>query len=183
MTASPPVSANYDNHLIGCQSVIVDSSNTLWILDTGRAIDPSSKMLLTAVPGGPKLISVDLSSNVVTRTYTFPDTVAYPDSYLNDVRVDRTPSLSGLGSDGSQGVAYITDSSSEGRNGLIIVDLTSGESWRHLDNSARVRPLEQVLPFVQGQPLFYQSMPGQPYSRVAFGSDGIALGADGCVMS
>ena len=59
-SASPPVSANYDDYLIGCQSVIVDSSNTLWILDTGRAIDPSTQMLLNAVPGGPKLIAVDL---------------------------------------------------------------------------------------------------------------------------
>ena len=119
------------------------------------------------------------STDTVTQTHAFPDTVAYPDSYLNDVRVDRTPRLSGLTGNGSEGVAYITDSSSEGRNGIIVVDLTSGESWRHLDNDPRVRPLEQVLPFVQGQPLFYQNYPGQPYSRVAFGSDGIALGADG----
>ena len=136
-------------------------------------------MLLNAVPGGPKVLAVDLATNTVTRTYTFPNTVAYADTYLNDIRVDRSQGLSGLDSDGTQGVAYITDSSSEGRNGIIILDLTSGDSWRHLDGDPRVRPLEQVLPFVWGEPLFYMGMPGQPYSRVAFGSDGIALGADG----
>ena len=149
LTATPPVSANYANYLIGVQSVVVDSNNTLWILDTGRAIDPSTKMLLNAVPGGPKLVAVDLATNTITRTYTFPDTVAYPDTYLNDVRVDRTQGLSGLDSNGTQGVAYITDSSNEGRNGLIIVDLTSGQSWRHLDGDPRVRPLVEVVPMVR----------------------------------
>ena len=176
----PPTSASYVDYLIGVQSVVVDSNNTLWILDTGRVIDPSSKMLLPSVPGGPKLVEVDLATNAVTRTYTFPVNVAYQDSYLNDVRVDRTQGLSNLDSNGTQGVAYITDSSTEGRNGLIVVDLTSGNSWRHLDGDPRVRPLVEVTPYVWGQPLFYSGNPQTtPYSHVPFGSDGIALGADG----
>ncbi|KAL9055622.1 MAG: hypothetical protein Q9162_003432 [Coniocarpon cinnabarinum] len=179
-STTPATSASYSDYLIGVQSVVIDSSNTLLILDTGRAVDPASAMLLPAVPGGPKLVTVDLATNQVIRTYTFPVTVAYQDSYLNDVRVDRSPNLSGLNSNGSAGVAYITDSSTEGRNGIIVVDLTSGESWRHLDGDPRVRPLEQVTPYVWGQPLFYSSNPvTMPYGHIPFGSDGIALGADG----
>ncbi|KAM3459615.1 hypothetical protein NHJ6243_006731 [Beauveria neobassiana] len=178
MSTNPPTSANYDNYLIGCQSVIVDSQNVLYILDSGRAVDPDSGATLSAVYGGPKVIAVDLSTNKVIRTYRFPQTVVYSDSFLNDIRVDRTPGLSGLTSNGSEGVAYITDSSLEGRNGFVILDLTSGESWRHLDNDPRVRAQQQVVPWVHGNPVLF-APPGQPYSRAAIGSDGIALGADG----
>lgn len=78
---TPPTGKSDLNHFLGVQSVIVDSSNTLWVLDTGRAIDPISGALVTAKnPGGTKLISIDLATNRVTRTITFPPTVAYPDS-------------------------------------------------------------------------------------------------------
>lgn len=95
---------------------------------------------------------------------------------LNDVRFDLRPNQSGLS---SAGVAYITDSSTEGRNGIIVVDLTSGQSWRHLNNDLRLRPLEQVVPYVWGEPVYSVPSPGMPFSYLPFGSDGIALSADG----
>ena len=180
MSTTPPTAASFSNYFIGCQSVVIDSSNTLWVVDTGRAVDPGSRALLPAVPGGPKLVAIDVATNTVTRTYTFNTTVVYQDSFLNDVRVDRTTGLTGLNSDGSQGVAYITDSSNEGRNGIITVDLTTGESWRHLDGDPRVRPLEQVTPYIWGQPVFYiANAQTGTYSHTPQGSDGIALSADG----
>ncbi|KID59483.1 major royal jelly protein, partial [Metarhizium hybridum] len=177
MSTNPPTSANYADYFIGCQSVVVDNKNVLYILDAGRAIDPQTSVLLNAVPGGPKIVSVDLSTNEIIRTYTFPGSVVYGDSFLNDIRVDRTPGLSGLSGGGEEGVAYITDSSFEGRNGLVILDLTSGESWRHLDNDPRLRPQQQFLPFVHGSPVMFGS--SNQYSRATVGSDGIALSADG----
>lgn len=45
--------------------------------------------------------------------------------YLNDVRFDLNASLTPSG----QGVAYITDSSQEGRNALVICDLGTGKAW------------------------------------------------------
>lgn len=173
----PPTSVNYADRLIGVQSVVVDSADRLWILDTGRAIDPRSQMLTLAAPGGPKLIGVDLKSDSIFETITFPPTVAYPDSYLNDVRFDLRPNQSALS--GTKGVAYITDSSTEGRNGIVVVDLSNGRSWRHLNNDPRVRPSEQVVPYVWGEPLYTVSSPGMPFSHIGFGSDGIALSADG----
>ncbi|KAM3563402.1 hypothetical protein MY1884_001315 [Beauveria asiatica] len=77
MSTNPPTSANYDDYLIGCQSVIVDSQNVLYILDSSRAINPGSGALLSAVYGGPKVITVDLSTNKVIRTYRFPQAVVY----------------------------------------------------------------------------------------------------------
>jgi len=42
-----------------------------------------------AVPGGPKLIAMNITAgnDTVYKTYTFPSTVHYPDSYFNDLSV------------------------------------------------------------------------------------------------
>ena len=125
-TTSPPTAANYDNHLIGVQSVVIDSKDRLWILDTGRAVDSKTSAQVPSREGGPKLIGINLENDSVIKTITFPPTVAYPDSYLNDVRFDLRDGLSGI--NGTEGVAYITDSSSEGRNGVIIVDIGTGKT-------------------------------------------------------
>jgi hypothetical protein len=145
-TTVPPTGANYQNYLIGVQSVVLDAKDRLWILDTGRALLPDGTLVLASY-GGPKLIGVDISTNTIIKTIVFPATVAYGDSYLNDVRFDLRPSVSACG----EGVAYLTDSSSEGRNGIIIVDLGTGESWRHLDGIAEVRADRGFVPYVWGK--------------------------------
>ncbi|MCJ1234161.1 hypothetical protein MMC14_002119 [Varicellaria rhodocarpa] len=161
-TTVPATGADYQNYLIGVQSVVIDSEDRFWILDTGRALTPNG----TQVPasyGGPKLIGVNLSNDTIFQTIIFPTIVAYSDSYLNDIRFDLRPSLTPSG----LGVAYITDSSTEGRNGLITVDLGTGASWRHLDNTP------------QGEAVYSIPGPGLPASYLSFGADGIALSADG----
>jgi sugar lactone lactonase YvrE len=173
-TTHPPTSANYQNYLIGVQSVVLDPLDRLWILDTGRVLTADGT-LLNASPGGTKLVCVDISTDSVIQTIVFPSTVAFPDSYINDIRFDLRPQLTESG----KGVAYITDSSSEGRNGIIIVDLGTGESWRHLNNIPEVRAERGFVPFVWGQPLYYIPGPGMPLTTVPLGSDGIALSADG----
>jgi len=172
-TTSPATGANYANHFIGVQSVVIDSADRLWVLDTGRVEEPNGT-LVNAVFGGPKLVGINLNNNTVFQTILFPQTVAYADSYLNDVRFDLRANLTASG----KGVAYITDSSSQGRTGLIIVDLGTGESWRHLDNSPFVQPERQFLAYVWGRPL-YGYMPGLPEAFLTFGVDGIALSSDG----
>jgi sugar lactone lactonase YvrE len=112
----------------------VDARDRLWILDTGRALTQDGT-LVPASYGGPKLVGVSLANNSVFQTIVFPPTVAYADSYLNDVRFDLRAEVTESGG----GVAYITDSSSEGRNGIIVVDLGTGESWRHLNAASEVR--------------------------------------------
>ena len=173
-TTTPATGANYQNYLIGVQSVVIDSADRLWILDTGRNLEENGT-LVTASYGGAKLVGVNLTSNTVFKTIVFPDTVAFPESYLNDVRFDLRANLSGTS---GQGVAYITDSSVEGRTGLIIVDLGTGNSWRHLTASQYVQPDRQFLAYVWGRPL-YGFMAGQPANFLSFGVDGIALSSDG----
>ncbi|KIW11713.1 hypothetical protein PV08_11015 [Exophiala spinifera] len=170
----PAQSKGLADHLIGVQSVVVDAKDRLWILDTGRALLPNGT-LTTSQYGGPKLVGVDLANNTVFRTILFPPTVSYPDSYPNDVRFDLRASVTGSG----QGIAYITDSSSEGRNGIIVVDLGTGESWRHLENIPQVRPKPGFFVTVWGEPVYSNPGNGKPVSRLAFGSDGITLSNDG----
>lgn len=68
--------------LISVQSVVVDPADRLWILDTG------SPMFKPTEYGGPKLVCVDLKTNEVVKKILFPQDVALPTTYLNDVRFD-----------------------------------------------------------------------------------------------
>ncbi|KAI0449743.1 major royal jelly protein-domain-containing protein [Xylaria acuta] len=172
-TTTPPTSANYQNHLIGVQSVVIDALDRLWILDTGRVQAPDG-VLLSAAYGGPKLVGVNLTTNEVFKIIVFPPNVAYPDSYLNDVRFDLRPSVTESG----QGIGYITDSSSQGHNAIIVVDLGTGESWRHLGLTKSVRGESQFISFIWGQPTYYTEG-NSPLTTNPTGSDGIALSADG----
>ncbi|KAL9111555.1 MAG: hypothetical protein Q9227_004043 [Pyrenula ochraceoflavens] len=163
------------NYTTNPASVVIDPADRLWILDTGRvALDNGT--LLTAAYGGPKLIGVDLTTNSVIQTILFPPSVAFPDSYLNDIRFDLRPDLSDTA---GKGVGYITDSSSEGRNGIIIVDLGSGESWRHLNGVPSVRPEGGFFVSVWGEPVYSNPGNGQPITPLTFGvplsSDGLTL--------
>ncbi|KAK4549005.1 hypothetical protein LTR36_008778 [Oleoguttula mirabilis] len=170
----PPSGAGYENYFIGSQSIVIDPADRAWVLDTGRVESPNGT-LVPASYGGPKLVGIHLNNNTVFQTIVFPTTVAYSDSYLNDVRFDLRANLSGTS---GKGVAYITDSSSEGRNGLIVADLGTGKSWRHLDGNPAVHPIQQWLAYLWGVPLYGTNV-GRPFSYLAFGSDGIALSADG----
>jgi sugar lactone lactonase YvrE len=144
-TKIPTVTKGLSNYLLGVQSVVIDYDDVLWILDTGRARSLANLQspMLPASPSGTKLISVDLTTNTVTRTYTFPTTVARPDSYFNDVRIDTVRRF-----------AYISDSSDSQDNALVVLNLETGDSWRVLQNDPTVRSIPKTLPFVYGEPLY-----------------------------
>ena len=150
--------------LISVQSVVVDPNDRLWILDTG------SPMFKSTAHGGPKLVGVDLTTNQVFQTILFPEDVALPTTYLNDVRFDLRR--------GSAGMAFITDSATAGPNAIIVVDLASGASWRKLHEHPSTKPVAGILPIVEGRPMM-ERRPGQPPRSVSFGADSIAIGADG----
>jgi sugar lactone lactonase YvrE len=152
--------------LVSVQSIVVDPADRLWLLDTG------SPMFQPTGHGGPKLVCVDLATDQVVQTILFPTDVALPTTYLNDVRFDLRR--------GAAGTAYITDSSDQGPNGIIVVDLASGESWRRLHDHPSTKA---VLPpdlrlLVEGRELRERSADGST-SPVTMGSDGIAISADG----
>jgi sugar lactone lactonase YvrE len=152
--------------LVSVQSVVVDPADRLWALDTGSPeFRPTS-------PGGPKLVCVDLATDTVVQTILFPADVALPTTYLNDVRFDLRR--------GEAGTAFITDSSDQGPNGLIVVDLASGESWRRLHehpSTTAVLPPDLRM-VVEGQEFTERSEDGTT-SPIRMGADGIAIAADG----
>ena len=143
--------------LVSVQSIVVDPADRLWILDTG------SPLFQPTEHGGPKLMCVDLETDRVIKTILFPEDVALPTSYLNDVRFDLRR--------GEEGMAFITDSSDQGPNGIIVVDLASGESWRRLHDHPSTKA-EETLSFLL-------IVEGRPLKGIKMGSDGIAIGADG----
>lgn len=136
------------------QSVVVDSNDTLWVLD------PASPLITTVVPGGAKLVSISLSTNKVTRVYSFGPDIAKPNSYLNDIRIDT-----------ARNTAYITDS---GVGGIVVLDIQSGQAHRALDGHPSVQPETGVSISVNGKPVVGPT--GKPPQ---FASDGIALSRDG----
>ena len=148
---------------VSVQSVVVDARDRLWVLDTG--IDAG-----TVVPGGAKLACVDLATDRVVHTITFPGDVLLATTYLNDVRFDLKR--------GAAGIAYITDSSPAGPNAIIVVDLASGAAWRRLNGHRSTRPDTNCVPVVEGEPL---AIVLADSTRIPFrvGADGIALAPDG----
>ena len=153
--------------LVSVQSVVVDPADRLWILDTGSPLFQPPRY------GGPKLVCVDLATDQVVQKILFPPDVALPTSYVNDVRFDLRR--------GSAGMAFITDSSDKGPNGIIVVDLASGESWRRLHDHPSTKPegLDTFLPIVEGRPFVQRQPDGTVKPAPAMGSDGIAIAADG----
>ncbi len=69
-------------HFVSVQSVVVDPADRLWVLDTG------APKLKDVVPGGAKLVCIDLATNKVIKTILLPPDVAGANSYMNDVRFD-----------------------------------------------------------------------------------------------
>ena len=96
---------------------------------------------------------------------------------MNDLRFDMRANATASG----KGIAYINDSSNEGRTGFIMLDLGTGQSWRQLtQHPSTLRTFEDV-PSYQGVP-FYQRSPGLPLTNNQEGLDGIELSLYGDVM-
>jgi sugar lactone lactonase YvrE len=106
------------------QSVWVDAENYLWVLD------PANPFFAGVVPGGAKLVKIDLAADSAVQVIYFDSTITPANSYLNDVRIDT-----------DRQVAYITDS---GAGALIVVDLLTGQSRRLLDDdpATHAEPIE-----------------------------------------
>jgi sugar lactone lactonase YvrE len=153
--------------LVSVQSVVVDAENRLWILDTAA---PSFSV---PVPGGAKLVAVDLSTNKVAKTIVLAPATVLKTTYINDVRFDLRQ--------GKAGVAYITDSSTSGPGAIIVVDLDSGESWRKLSGHPSTSPDPTFVPVVEGETLAIRETTKPPASYTV-ASDGIALSADGATL-
>jgi sugar lactone lactonase YvrE len=143
------------DHWVCVQSVVADGRGSVWV------VDPAAPAVDGLVPGGPKLVRIDLATDHVARVIRFGQDVAIPGSYLNDVRFSK---------DGKY--AYLTDAGQRGA--LVVVDLASGRARRVLDGHPSTQPEKGVVVSTDGKPLRYPD--GRP---VLFAADSIALSSDG----
>jgi sugar lactone lactonase YvrE len=180
-----PFGTNNSTGLISVQALYITPENsrrpeTLWVVDTGRPTitdDDGAPTMPYAQPGGPKIIGISLTNDSVYATYTLPASVHFPDSYMNDIRFDLRANTTSSG----QGIAYIVDSSDEGRPGFIMLDLGTGASWRRLTQHPSVLRVDRDVPSYQGMP-FYQRTRGTPLQTLREGLDGLQLSPDGETM-
>ena len=117
--------AEPSTHFLSAQSVYVDSSDTLWVLDVGNLGSGTA-----LISGGAKLVAIDLTTNAVKRTIVFPHSLITKGTSINDVRFDLAR--------GAAGFAYIPDSSAAAGSGIIVVDLSTGNAVRRLANDPTV---------------------------------------------
>ncbi len=139
-----------DEYFVCVQSVFIDRSDFLWILDPGMVPGEGVR------EGAPKLLKVDLNSNSIIGKYYFDSSVAPASSYLNDVRINT-----------ASGYAYITDS---GMGAIVVVNLESGESRRLLSDHPSTKA-EDISIIIDGKK--WQGANGE---TPKIHSDGIVLG-------
>jgi sugar lactone lactonase YvrE len=144
MFAYPNVNLNHAstenaaNTLFSVQTLQVDASDHLWMLDTG-----TPQFGEPPVKGALKLVEVDLGSNKVVRIIPIPSEALVPTSALKDFRVDFHR--------GAAGAIYITDSA-PGREALIFLDISSGRAMRRLTGISEVSDRGRT-PIVGYEPL------------------------------
>ena len=140
------------------------SPDRLWILDTG------SPMFQPTEYGGP---NSSASTWLPTGRADHPLSARrrFPTSYVNDVRST---------SDGDGGHGFHHRLSQHGPNGIIVVDLGCGESWRRLTDHPSTKP-EPLETFCRSSKGGRSSTACRRFERIgsAMGSDGIAISEDG----
>jgi sugar lactone lactonase YvrE len=140
------------NKWVCVQSVYVDDSSRIWILD------PAAPKLKKIQGAGSKLVLVNKTTGRPEKTYSFmsilPDT-----AYVNDVRIDV-----------ARNFAYLTESKG---GGIIVLDLGSGQMRRVLDKHPSTKSDPAYRFIIDGRELTKDGRPAK------FNSDGIALTPDG----
>ncbi|KAN0102847.1 Major royal jelly domain containing protein [Hyaloscypha variabilis] len=171
--------SNDSNTFISVQALYITPDDTLWVLDTSRPTinESQAPSMPYAAPGGPKLVAINLSNDSIVRTYTLPPNVHYPDSCMNDLRFDMRANAT----TSSGGIAYIVDSSNEGRTGFIMIDLGTGESWRQLTQHPSTLRTYADVPSYHGLP-FHLRQKGSPLNFQQEGLDGAELSLYGDIM-
>ncbi|TRX57612.1 hypothetical protein FNH22_15865 [Fulvivirga sp. M361] len=114
-----------DNKFVGVQSVVA-FENSLYVLDTRNP-------LFKNVVDAPRIFVFDLTTNQLIRTYILDKNSYYPNSYINDLRIDK-----------KNNKIYFTDS---GRAGILILDIASGIFRRVLDDHESTKAEQDHLTF------------------------------------
>jgi sugar lactone lactonase YvrE len=147
---------NPAEHFICVQSVFVDKQNFLWVLDPANPQRMGE--YIGVVPGGAKLIKIDLNTNSVVQKILFDEPAIEKTSYLNDIRIDE-----------DKQIGYITDSNA---GALVVVDLKTGAARRYLASDPTTKSENRILK-VEGV-----EVRNEKGKYLNSHSDGIALNPD-----
>ncbi|MBX8514897.1 L-dopachrome tautomerase-related protein [Pseudomonas cichorii] len=115
-STDPDVPAN--QRFISVNAMRVDDNGRLWIVDAGV-----NSFGGNVVPGGAKVVVVDLQTAEVVKVISFDNSVAKNGSYIDDIRLNGKH-------------AYLTDA---GNPGIIVVDFETNKARRVLETSPAVR--------------------------------------------
>lgn len=102
-----------NNQFICVQSMYVDDTNLLWVLDTGYELSTDSTK-------GARLFCFDPDNNILIHEYFLPVEKITGKAYLNDFRIDH-----------KNHAVYFTDSQV---GGIVVLDLNTNEVRRVLAN-------------------------------------------------
>lgn len=161
--ANRPDPARPQASLFHVPNGVFSPDDSLWLLDAGL---PEGKG--APVPGGAKLVQVDLSENRIRRVIPLEAGIT-PTSSLNDLRVAVR---------GDRQRAYVTDQG-QGEDGAILaVDLATGQVARRLSGHASTKSQKGVVKFVEQRPVMETKGAGPP-QHPRGGANGIALSPDG----
>lgn len=113
------------NKFVGVQSVVV-YDNLIYVLDTRSA-------LFQEVVDAPRIFVFNINTKNLEHTYILNKEAYHPNSYINDLRLDK-----------KNNKIYFTDS---GNSGLVILDLKSEKFTRVLDNHLSTEADAEFLTF------------------------------------
>lgn len=147
--------------LIHVPNGVVDGRDRLWLLDAGLMASSGAP-----VPGGAKLVCIDLTTDRVVRTIPLAPAVE-PTSSLNDVRLDA---------DGRR--AFISDQGQAGQGAIVAVDIESGRTVRRLAGHFSTASVDGIVKIVEGRQVMQRRRDGST-GEVKGGANGIAISPDG----
>lgn len=163
--------------LVCAQAVYVDEEDHLWVLDSGRPTQLGQWPGSGVVPGGPKLMKIDLRDNSVAQVFYMDQrSDMRPQSYLSDFRVDPETSTAYI-SDAGRGCIYVYDLGKQQSRTVLLdhastkaefgVMLEIGEQpWRGAFGVAPQEHVSGVELSNDRQWLYYSALTGRTLFRV-----------------
>ncbi len=115
---------------VNVNAIHLDGHGALWAIDSGTPAFGGK-----ALPGAPKAVKIDLATNRVVHVYAFDPDVAFPGSYMNDIRFNGDH-------------AYLTDA---GEGAIVVLDLKTGQARRTLEKHPSTLGHRPIV--VEGRPL------------------------------
>jgi len=148
--------------LVSVHGMTLDERGRLWLIDDGKRAGKEG------IPAGAaKVVGIDLASNTIVTSIELKAALRQ-DSHMNDLRIDLTH--------GSQGTAYVADSSFGEDPALVVVDLASGKQRRVLTGDRSIVAQKDFVTQLDGVPMRYDGK-NTPFPHG--GVDGLALTPDG----